>query len=248
MNKVLQVRDLAIGYGGVVLLDEIAFDVDRGVVFAILGGSGSGKSTLLRTLIGLQEPIHGSVVFTGIGPPAVAMAPPQFGVLFQSSALFGSSTLLQNVVLPLRKWTDLPAAAAEEVALARLRLVGLERNAHDLPADVSGGMRKRAGIARALALEPPILFLDEPSAGLDPVTAAELDDLIVALAKSLGVTIVMVTHELMSILRVADQCIMLDLAAGGIIARGAPKDLAEHSTDPRVRAFFDRQPMSNRAR
>lgn len=248
MRKVLQVRDLAIGYDGAVLLDEIAFDVERGEVFAVLGGSGSGKSTLLRTLIGLQEPLHGRVHFTGIGPPAVAMAPPQFGVLFQASALFGSSTLLQNVLLPLQKWTDLPAAALQAVAMARLRLVGLERNAHDLPSEVSGGMRKRAGIARALALEPPILFLDEPSAGLDPITAAELDELIVTLAKSLGVTIVMVTHELPSILRVADQCIMLDLAAGGIIARGAPRDLMDHATDPRVHAFFHRQPLSSHSR
>jgi len=241
------VRDLAIGYDGEVLLDEIGFDVDAGVVFAILGGSGCGKSTLLRTLIGLQEPLEGSVHFTGIGPPAAAMEPPRFGVLFQSSALFGSSTLLQNVLLPLQKWTDLPAAAAAAVALARLRLVGLERHAHHLPSEVSGGMRKRAGIARAIALDPPILFLDEPSAGLDPSTAAELDELILALARSLGVTIVLVTHELPSILRVADQCIMLDLAAGGIIARGAPRDLAE-SADPRVHAFFRRQPLPGRRR
>ncbi len=190
MGKVLQVRDLAIGYGQEVLLDEIAFDVQRGEVFAVLGGSGCGKSTLLRTLIGLQPPLQGRVHFTGIGPPARAMEPPSFGVLFQSSALFGSSTLLQNVLLPLQKWTDLPLEAATAVALGRLRLVGLEPFAHHLPAEVSGGMRKRAGIARALALDPPILFFDEPSAGLDPVTAAELDELIMTLSKGLAVTIV----------------------------------------------------------
>jgi phospholipid/cholesterol/gamma-HCH transport system ATP-binding protein len=239
--KVLEVRDLAIGYGGVPLLEEIAFDVLRGEVFAILGGSGCGKSTLLRTLIGLQPPLQGRVHFTGIGPPAAAMTPPAFGVLFQSSALFGSWTLLQNVVLPLRKWTRLSQQAAEAVALARLRLVGLEPFAHELPSEVSGGMRKRAGIARALALDPPILFLDEPSAGLDPVTAAELDELILTLARGLAVTIVMVTHELPSILQVADQCIMLDRAAGGIIARGAPIELAERSPDARVQAFFRRE-------
>jgi ABC-type uncharacterized transport system YnjBCD ATPase subunit len=149
MGKVLQVRDLSIGYGDVPLLEEIAFDVQRGQVLAILGASGCGKSTLLRTLIGLQPPLHGRVHFTGIGPPSRAMTPPQFGVLFQSAALFGSSTLLQNVMVPLVKWTDLPFAAAEAVAMGRLRLVGLEPAAHDLPSEVSGGMKKRAGIARA---------------------------------------------------------------------------------------------------
>jgi phospholipid/cholesterol/gamma-HCH transport system ATP-binding protein len=242
MTVVLEVRDLTIGYGGVPLLDEIAFDVLRGQVFAILGGSGCGKSTLLRTLIGLQPPLAGRVHFRGIGTPEQAMSPPQFGVLFQSSALFGSWTLLQNVMLPLQKWTRLPADAVRAVALARLRLVGLEQAANKLPSEVSGGMRKRAGIARALALDPPILFFDEPSAGLDPVTAAELDELILTLSRGLSVTIVLVTHELPSILEVADQCLMLDRPAGGVIARGAPRDLAEHATDPRVLAFFRRQP------
>ena len=243
MANVLQVRDLAVGYGAVPLLEEVAFDVGRGEVFAILGGSGCGKSTLLRTLIGLHEPLSGRVHFRGIGSPAQAMTPPQFGVLFQSSALLGSWTLLQNVLLPLRKWTRLPLDAATAVALARLRLVGLETAAHLLPAEVSGGMKKRAGIARALALDPPILFFDEPSAGLDPITAAELDELILTLARTLGVTIVLVTHELASILRVADQCIMLDRAAGGIIARGAPRELADRAVDPRVQAFFRRTPI-----
>jgi phospholipid/cholesterol/gamma-HCH transport system ATP-binding protein len=246
MTKVLEVRDLAVGYQEP-LLEEISFDVLRGEVLAVLGGSGCGKSTLLRTLIGLQPPLAGRVHFTGIGPPARAMEPPSFGVLFQSSALFGSWTLLQNVLLPLQKWKRLPEAAANAVALGRLRLVGLEAFAHHLPSEVSGGMRKRAGIARALALDPPVLFLDEPSAGLDPVTAAGLDELIVALARGLSVTIVLVTHELPSILRVADQCIMLDRAAGGIIARGAPRDLTDRSTAERVQAFFHRRPLARHA-
>ena len=243
MRRVLEVRDLAIGHDGEVLLDELAFEVDRGQVFAILGASGCGKSTLLRTLVGLQPPLAGRVYFTGIGPPPAAMMPPRFGVVFQSAALFGSLTLLENVLLPLQKWTRLTPEAAYVVAMGRLRLVGLERYGNHLPGEVSGGMKKRAGIARALALDPPLLFLDEPSAGLDPVTAAELDGLIVTLARGLQVTIVLVTHELPSILRVADHCIMLDREAGGIIARGSPHALAERSVDERVTAFFRRQPI-----
>ncbi|MFK7741246.1 MAG: ABC transporter ATP-binding protein [Planctomycetota bacterium] len=245
MRGVLHVRDLAIGYGGETLLDELTFDVDRGQVFSILGSLGCGKSTLLRTLIGLQPPLAGRVHFTGIGPPSAALQPPRFGVVFQSAALFGSLTLLENVLLPLSKWTDLGREAAGEVALARLRLVGLARYAHHLPAEVSGGMKKRAGIARALALDPPILFLDEPSAGLDPTVSAELDEWILTLARGLQVTIVLVTHELPSIHKVSDQCIMLDRDAAGIIARGAPRALAE-SSDARVQAFFRRMPKARR--
>lgn len=243
MRRVLHVRDLAVGYGDEPLLDEMSFDVERGQVFAILGPSGCGKSTVLRTLIGLQQPLHGRVHFVGYGPPSQAMTPPRFGVVFQSAALFGSSTLLQNVLLPLQKWTDLDREAARAVAMGRLRLVGLEPYANHLPSQVSGGMKKRAGIARALALDPPLLFLDEPSAGLDPTTAAELDDLIMTLARGLQVTIVLVTHELPSIRKVADQCIMLDRDAGGIIARGSPRRL-ENSTDDRVHSFFARAPRA----
>ena len=186
MRAVVSVRDLTIGWGGDPVLEEVSFDVVRGEVFAILGGSGCGKSTLLRHLIGLQEPMQGRVHLAGIGPPQFGLEPPQFGVLFQSSALFGSMTLQQNVALPLQKWTNLPADAIAAVARARLQLVGLDGFENHLPGEVSGGMKKRAGIARALALDPQILFLDEPSAGLDPVTAAGLDELILTLRQSLG--------------------------------------------------------------
>lgn len=243
MEKVLELQDLTIGYGDVALMEHLDLDVHRGQVLAILGSSGCGKSTLLRTMIGLQPPLAGRVHFTGVGDPVEATRPPRFGVVFQGAALFGSSTLLQNVLLPLQKWRRLSAAAAREVALSRLRIVGLERYADHLPAEVSGGMRKRAGIARALALDPPLLFLDEPSAGLDPITSAGLDDLLVTLARALRVTVVLVTHELPSILRVADDCIMLDRDARGVIARGNPRDLSERSEDPRVRAFFGREAL-----
>jgi phospholipid/cholesterol/gamma-HCH transport system ATP-binding protein len=235
------VSGVAIGFDGRVLLENIDFQVRRGEVFAILGGSGSGKSTLLRNLIGLDVPLAGRVLVDG-APPAQELGPPRFGVLFQSGALFGSMTLAENVALPLRKWTDLDARAIDVVVRAKLRLVGLEGFENHLPAEVSGGMKKRAGIARALALDPPLLFLDEPSAGLDPVRSAELDELILTLNRSLGVTTVLVTHELASIFAVACRCILVDRDAHGIIASGSPRELRDASSDPRVRAFFHRGP------
>ena len=240
MRAVLSVRDLTVGYGEP-LLEDVSFDVAGGEVFAILGGSGCGKSTLLRHLIGLQEPMAGRVHLRGIGAPQLALEPPQFGVVFQSAALFGSMTLQENVALPLEKWTDLQPPALTAVAQARLRLVGLAGFENHLPSEVSGGMKKRAGIARALALEPKLLFLDEPSSGLDPVTAAGLDELILTLRQSLGVTTVLVTHELASIFRVVDHCIVLDRQAKGIIARGNPRELRDRSADPRVSGFFQRR-------
>ncbi len=239
----IEVRDLAIGYGGEVLLHDLTFEVPEGDVFVILGGSGSGKSTLLRHLVGLEQPMSGTIRFRCEGPALVTVGP-SFGVLFQSGALFGSMTLAQNVALPLQKWTALDATAIDTIVRAKLRLVGLEGYENHLPAELSGGMKKRAGLARAMALDPPLLFLDEPSAGLDPVSSAELDELILALNASLGVTIVIVSHELQSIFAIGRHCIMLDKGAGGIIARGNPVELREHSDDPRVVAFFNRQAMA----
>jgi len=238
-RAIIAAEALAIGYGETVVLEGLDFAVPHGEVFAILGGSGSGKSTLLRNLIGLDRPLAGRLLVDG-APPVQTTGPPRFGVLFQSGALFGSMTLAQNVGLPLRKWTDLDASAIDVIVRSKLRLVGLEGFENHLPAEISGGMKKRAGIARALALDPPLLFLDEPSAGLDPVSSVELDELILTLGRSLGMTTVIVTHELASIFAIATTCILVDRGARGIIARGDPRHLRDASDDARVRAFFNR--------
>ncbi|MBW2529815.1 MAG: ATP-binding cassette domain-containing protein [Deltaproteobacteria bacterium] len=229
------------GWGDFILQRDASFDVQRRDIFVILGGSGCGKSTMLRHLIGLEQPLRGSIHIDGVGAPRLEVGRPRFGVMFQSGALFGSMTVGDNVGLTLRKWTDLPPDAIEAIVRAKLRLVGLEGFEHHYPAEISGGMKKRAAIARAMVLEPELLFLDEPSAGLDPVTAVELDDLILTLNRGLGLTVVMVTHELASIFKVASTCIMLDKESRSIIARGDPRTLRDQSRDPRVRAFFNRQ-------
>jgi phospholipid/cholesterol/gamma-HCH transport system ATP-binding protein len=238
-DPVIQVHDLTIGWGDLVLMQDLTFDVEAGDVFAILGGSGSGKSTLLRNLIGLEVPKAGSVAIRGVDDGGDGR--PAFGVLFQSGALFGSMTIGENVALPLRQWTALDDASIEAIVHAKLALVGLGGAEHLLPSEISGGMKKRAGIARALALDPPIVFLDEPSAGLDPVTSVELDHLIRTLSDSLGVTTVIVTHELQSVFAIAKHCIMLDRDAKGIIARGDPRELRDQSPDPRVARFLNRR-------
>ncbi|MCW8137795.1 MAG: ATP-binding cassette domain-containing protein [Planctomycetota bacterium] len=240
-DAVIEVEGLTIGWGPVVLMRDLAFEVPKGEVFAILGGSGCGKSTLLRHLIGLEVPMAGRIAVLGRDPAACQGGRPPFGVLFQSGALLGSMTLGENVELPLRAWTALGPTARAAVVRAKLALVGLEGFENHLPAEISGGMKKRAGIARAMALDPSVLFLDEPSAGLDPISAVELDDLILTLSDSLGMTTVLVTHELPSIFKIASSCIMLDKGARGIIARGDPRALRDGSDDPRVRRFFNRQ-------
>jgi len=237
----IRVRDLRVGWADQVLLSAASFDVARGDVFVILGGSGCGKSTLLRHLIGLEVPSVGTISIAGVGAPRLEGAAPEYGVMFQSGALFSSMTVGENVGFALQEWTELPADAIDAIVKAKLALVGLEGAEGRLPAELSGGMKKRAAIARAMAFEPNLLFLDEPSAGLDPVSAAELDELIIALNRGLGLTVVMVTHELESIFKVGKHCIMLDRESKSIIASGSPQELKLTSSDERVRQFFHRE-------
>ena len=236
----IAVEDLKIGWGTLVLMERVSFQVERAKVFAILGGSGSGKSTLLRYLIGLEQPQAGCIHIDGVGEPHLYDGVPPFGVLFQSGALFSSMTLAENLALPLTRWTPIRGATARDLIQAKLDLVGLGGFADHLPGEISGGMKKRAGIARALMLEADLLFFDEPSAGLDPISAVELDQLILMLSRDLGITVVIVTHELPSIFLVADNCIVLDKAAKGIVAQGDPRKLRDESKLPFVHDFFTR--------
>lgn len=240
-DNIVRVRGLTVGYAGQAVLRDIGFDVRRGEIFMILGGSGSGKSTLLKNMIGLYPAMAGEVLIGGEDIVRARGADRErilrkFGVMYQGGALFGSMSLENNVALPLEEWTRLPADARALLARLKLQQVGLGEFANYLPSEISGGMQKRAAVARAMALDPALLFLDEPSSGLDPVTSAELDDLIRSLSRNLGITFVIASHELSGILAIGDRVIMLD--GGSIVAEGDPRGLRDRTTNDYVRAFF----------
>jgi phospholipid/cholesterol/gamma-HCH transport system ATP-binding protein len=244
-NIKIEIRDLTMAYGPFVVMRDINAQVKRGEVFVIMGGSGCGKSTLLRHMIGLKEPAQGEIYYDGTpfwaSDEAVRTQKLRsFGVLFQNGALWSSMTLTENIALVLGEFTDFPPAEIREIARLKLALVGLKGFEDYHPAEISGGMCKRAGLARALALDPDVLFLDEPSAGLDPINSRHLDELILQLRDSLGATFVVVSHELASIFTIADNSVFLDPATRTLRASGNPRELLRHSTDRTVQQFLAR--------
>ena len=250
-NPVIVAEGLTARFGDNVVFENIGFQIYKGEVFVIVGSSGCGKSTLLKILIGLQKPYSGRVFYKGADIVSAQEKElneyrKNIGVLFQSSALFSSMTLKENIELPLQEYTDLDPVMIDAVVKMKLGMVNLAGYENHSPAELSGGMKKRAGIARAMALDPQVLFFDELSAGLDPVTAVELDELIINTNEALGTTMVIVTHELESIYKIAHRVVMLDKSARGIIAEGKPEDLKSHSTDPRVINFFGRRKPDER--
>jgi len=247
---VIQVEHLEARYGDKTILHDVSCTVRRGEVFVIVGGSGCGKTTLLRHMIGLLRPASGRVLIEGddltdADEEQLRRIQQKLGVSFQAGALFGSLTLGQNVALPMEEYTSLPAEMIALLVRIKLGMVNLDGFEEFMISELSGGMKKRAALARALALDPAILFFDEPSAGLDPITSVELDELIVQVNQSLGTTIVVVSHELASIFTIADRCIMLDPSTRGIIAEGPPQQLRDAHDDPRVHAFFNRKPAES---
>lgn len=249
-NIKIEIQNLTMAYGSYVVMRDISAQVKRGSVFVIMGGSGCGKSTMLRHLIGMMRPAQGDVLydgqsFWGMDDEGRQSELRKFGVLFQSGALWSSMTLAENVALPLGEYTDLPPEDIQEIVRLKLALVGLKGFEDFYPAEISGGMCKRAGLARAMALDPEILFFDEPSAGLDPISSRNLDHLILELRDSLGATIVVVSHELASIFAIADDSIFLDGDTKTMRARGNPKELLKSTDDPKVRAFLTRGEASS---
>jgi len=241
----IEIRDLTMAYGSFVVMRDINAKIKRGEIFIIMGGSGCGKSTLLRHMIGLKEPAKGDIYYDGVpfwgsGDEIRQKFLRSFGVAFQGGALWSSMTLAENIGLPLGEYTDLSAAEILEIARLKLALVGLKGFEDYYPSEISGGMCKRAGLARALALDPDILFFDEPSAGLDPISSRNLDQLILQLRDSLGATFVIVTHELQSIFAIGDNSVFLDTNTRTMRAEGNPKELLKNSTDPYVREFLTR--------
>jgi phospholipid/cholesterol/gamma-HCH transport system ATP-binding protein len=239
------VRDLTMAYGSFVIQRDLTFTVGRGDIFIIMGGSGCGKSTLLRHLIGLMAPAKGDVFiehenFWQASPETQERLKRRFGVLFQSGGLWSSMTLAENVALPLQEYTTLSPGEIQDIVALKLALVGLAGFEAFYPSEISGGMQKRAGLARAMALDPDILFFDEPSAGLDPISSRRLDELIIELRDSLGATVVVVTHELASIFTIGNNSVFLDADTKTMIASGDPKVLRDECPDPKVREFLTR--------
>ncbi len=245
MESVVEIKNLDLGYDDLVVMRGLSFSVKKNEIFIVMGGSGCGKSTLLKAMIGLNPPKKGEVLYGGASLWGVDEKERydimrSFGVLYQGGALWSSLTLSENVALPLQLYSNLSSQQVRDVALFKLGLVGLDGYADFYPAELSGGMKKRAGLARAIALDPDIIFFDEPSAGLDPLSAKMLDDLILELRDNLGATIIIVTHELASIFAVGDNAILLDSDTKAAIAQGAPRDLLANSRDPRVVKFLTR--------
>ena len=239
------VRDLDMAYGEFVIQRDLTFEVKRGEIFIIMGGSGCGKSTLLRHLIGLKSPARGEILYNGenfwdAAPAEREQMMRKMGILYQSGALWSSMTLAENVALPLEAYTELNSAEIAKLVSLKLALVGLSGFEEFYPSEISGGMRKRAALARAMALDPEILFFDEPSAGLDPLSSRNLDDLILELRDSFGATVVIVTHELASIFAISDDSVFLDPETKTMIAQGNPKELRDHSENETVRKFLSR--------
>jgi phospholipid/cholesterol/gamma-HCH transport system ATP-binding protein len=246
-KPLLALRDITLAFGPKVIQHDLSLDVQRGSIFAVMGGSGCGKSTVLKSMIGLLRPrtgrflIDGEDYWAGTEARRTEIGRQRFGVLFQNAALWSAMTVGENVALPMQMFTGMDEATIRRLVMLKLGLVGMEHAVDQLPSELSGGMRKRAGLARALALDPDVLFFDEPSAGLDPITSSRLDDLIVNLRDGLGATVVIVSHELPSLFAIADDGVFLDAQTRTAIAHGSPASLRDSCNDPQVQQFMRRE-------